>query len=99
MDDEDLLALLRDSTGLRQLLHHYAAVIELEAWQDRLMELDGATVKDLVMWHGTLLASGWLQQNTGAVPAVRPGAVLGCYRATRAGRQALQAAQEPAEAA
>ena len=85
MDDElDLLAEARD---LLRLLAHYAQYGEAdrEAWQDRLMELEGLSAKDLTRLHGELMAQGWIEQNTGVTPFVRPGVVAGCYRITAAG--------------
>ena len=48
------------------------AVPDREAWQDRLMQLGNAVPKDMVRWHGELLAYGWLEQNSGFVS---PGSV------------------------
>jgi hypothetical protein len=78
---------LRDSPELQRLLDHYvgACAADREAWQDRLMELEGVEVRELVRLHGLLIAFGWLEQNTGNVPVVRAGAVPGCYRVTAAG--------------
>ena len=39
------------------------------------MELEGAKPRDLVRLHGQLLARGWVEQNTGATPVLRPGSV------------------------
>jgi len=87
-DDFDVLAAMPE---LSRLLQHYAppAASDREAWQDRLMELDGVSAKDLTRLHGELIAQGWLEQNTGVTPFVRPGVVAGCYRLTSLGfRQA-----------
>jgi hypothetical protein len=92
---EDELDRLRNSTALRSLLEHYAAALAPEAWQDRLMQQQGLSPRELVVLHGELIAQQWLEQNTGVVAAVRPGTVAGCYRATRAGRRALVAAARP----
>jgi hypothetical protein len=76
-----------ESPDLRRLLDHYvgACAADREAWQDRLMGLEGVDAGDLVRLHGLLIAFGWLEQNTGNVPIVRAGAVPGCYRVTAAG--------------
>jgi hypothetical protein len=78
---------LRDSPDLQRLLDHYvgACAADREAWQDRLMELEGVETCELVRLHGLLIAFGWLEQNTGNVPVVRAGAVPCCYRVTAAG--------------
>ncbi len=83
----DELELLRDSVDLQRLLDHYVGVCtaDREAWQDRLMGLEGVEARDLVKLHGLLIAFGWLEQNTGNVPVVRTGAVPCCYRVTAAG--------------
>ena len=52
--------------------------------------------RELVKWHGELIAYGWVEQNTGVVPGVKVGAVLGCYRITPAGVRALKQAREAA---
>ena len=83
----DEVEALRDSVDLQRLLDHYVGVCsaDREAWQDRLMELDGVEARELVRLHGLLIAFGWLEQNTGNVPVVRVGAVPCCYRVTAAG--------------
>jgi len=60
------------------------------------MELEGSSTRDVVRWHGELLASSWIEQNTGVIPVLRSGAVPGCYRVTAAGRRALKRAQSGA---
>jgi hypothetical protein len=92
---EDDLDRLRNSAALRSLLEHYAVATDPEAWQDRLMEQDGLSPRELVALHGELIAQQWLEQNTGVIAMVKPGRVAGCYRATRAGRRALIAAARP----
>jgi hypothetical protein len=89
LDDMDRL---RAHEPLRRLLAHYAqaGAADREAWQDRLMELDGVEPPSLARLHGDLLAYGWIDQNTGALTAWRPGAVLQCYRATSAGQRTLR---------
>jgi hypothetical protein len=81
MSDE--LQTLTASEPLLNLLTHYAerAAPDRQAWHDRLMRLDRCEPRDLAKLHGRLLAFGWLEQNTGVLPA--------CYRATRAGIKAL----------
>jgi hypothetical protein len=86
----DELDHLRTCPELLRLLGHYtqAGAADPEVWQDRLMQLDGVEPPDLVKLHGLLLAFEWLEQNTGRIPAVRLGAVPGCYRVTAAGIRA-----------
>jgi hypothetical protein len=88
---DDLQPLL-DNQLLLKLLAHYAEAAgeDREAWQDRVMEMDGARPEDLVRWHGLLLAGEWIEQNTGVTPVLQRGAVRSCYRVTRAGRRALE---------
>jgi hypothetical protein len=105
----DELERLREAEDLGRLLAHYGqfAAADREAWQDRLMELADVAAKDLIGLHGELIAYGWIEQNTGAVSARKPGVVAGCYRITPAGLRALRLARtrraadedEPAEAA
>jgi hypothetical protein len=45
---------------------------------------------DLARLHGLLLASDWVEQDTGAATMPRPGVVGQCYRAPPSGRRALQ---------
>jgi hypothetical protein len=82
---------LRASPELFALLAHYAdrAGEDRQAWQDRVMEQEGLAPRELSRLHGELIASGWLEQNTGLAGA-RAGAVTGCYRATPAGRRAVK---------
>jgi hypothetical protein len=54
------------------------------------MDWQSGSTTDLTRWHGALLAATWVEQNTGATPAVAVGQVAGCYRVTAAGRQALK---------
>jgi hypothetical protein len=104
----DEMEQLNGSAELRRLLAHYAQLgaADREAWQDRLMEMDGVAPKDLVRLHGELIAFGWVEQNTGMTPGRKPGVVAGCYRITAAGQKALKRAlsgrpvyEEEAEAA
>jgi hypothetical protein len=83
---------LRDVKELCRLLTHYqeCAAGDRHAWQDRLLEMGGVEPRELVKLHGELLAYGWLEQNTGATPVLRPNAAPGCYRITAAGVRALK---------
>src|SRR5262245_49215840 len=87
---------LRESAPLVALLSHYAERArpatrqDQQSWQDRRMEQDDCTPRDLTLLHGELIAYGWLDQNTGETPP-RPSAVAaGCYRVTAAGLRALK---------
>lgn len=71
----DDLDRLRDNEVLSALLEHYAGFAEREAWQDRLMQLDGADRNHLVRLHGELLAFGWIEQNTGGARSTADGEV------------------------
>jgi hypothetical protein len=88
----DELQLLRDNDSLHRLLRHYgdAAGEDREAWQDRVMHLDGTRPDELARLHGLLLAGDWLEQNTGATPVLQRGAVPACYRITSSGLRALK---------
>jgi hypothetical protein len=81
---------LRDVQELHDLLDHYRrlAASDRHVWQDRLSEMEGVEPRQLVKYHGELIAYGWLEQNTGATPALQPGAA--CYRITTAGLRALK---------
>jgi hypothetical protein len=99
----DEVETLRGSPDLQRLLDNYVgAGADREAWQDRLMELEGVEASELVRLHGLLIAFGWLEQNTGNVPVVRAGAVPCCYRVTAAGVRTAKlihgGVQEDAEA-
>jgi hypothetical protein len=87
---DDEIQLLRDRPELFHLLAHYARLgaFDREAWQDRLMELDGTQPRDLTRLHGELIAYGWVVQNTGNTPVIKPGMVAACYRITPAGLRA-----------
>jgi hypothetical protein len=102
----DELDHLREDAYLEALLAEYAerGAADREAWQDRVMELEGVTADGLVKLHGSLLAYDWIEQNTGVTPILRSVAVSQCYRTTPAGRRALKLARlrredEEAEAA
>jgi hypothetical protein len=56
------------------------------------MELEGVERQGLVKLHGRLIAFGWLEQNTGAVPVLQQGVVRQCYRVTGPGLKALKKA-------
>lgn len=86
----DEIERLGAGTGLRRLLEHYAAAVEPEVWQDRVMRRADTTAKDLVQLHGELIANDWIEQNTGVVTAGPPGTVACCYRVTATGRRALR---------
>jgi hypothetical protein len=87
----DELDLLRNAPLMQYLLALYgdAAARDPEAWQERLMHVEGVEPRELVRWHGELLAAGWVELNVGQ---------RGCgYRATAAGMRALkQVGQQPA---
>ena len=85
MSDESIALL--GSESLLRLLSHYVewSAPDRQAWHDRLMRLDRCEPRDLSKLHGKLIAFGWLEQNTGILPA--------CYRATRAGVRALEEVQ------
>jgi hypothetical protein len=97
----DEIEMLSQQPGLIRLLAHYARLAEAdpEAWQDRVMEGDGQGALELIALYGMLLANGWLAQNSGVTPVLRPGQEPCCYRITTAGKRALRQAQcnEPVE--
>jgi hypothetical protein len=88
----DELDHLREDARLAALLQHYGekGAADREAWQDRLVELDGVPAETLVRLHGALLAFDWVEQNTGATPALQVAPVPQCYRITLAGQRALR---------
>jgi hypothetical protein len=92
----DELERLRNEKELCTLLQHYQQVgqADREVWQDRLAEMEGVEPRQLVKLHGELLAYGWLEQNTGLTPVLRPGAAASCYRITAAGVRALKQARK-----
>jgi hypothetical protein len=94
----DELDRLRKDKKLFRVLAHYVRLgaENRETWQDRLMELDAVQPKDLVKYHGELIALGWVEQNSGVVPGLRTGSVLQCYRATIQGFRALRRTQAEA---
>jgi hypothetical protein len=90
-DDVQLLA--EDGELLRLLaVYAQAGTADREAWQDRVMELDGVAVEGMTRLHGRLLACDFIEQNTGATPEIKPGRVAQCYRVTTGGVRALKQA-------
>ena len=91
---EEMERLTQDG-NLYQLLGHYAipGSDNRETWHDRIMELGDLSPMDLVHFHGELIAYGWIEQNSGVVPVLRPGAVPDCYRVTVAGLRAFKRTQ------
>jgi hypothetical protein len=91
----DELDRLRESEGLFRVLGHYAraGAADREAWQDRLMPGEDLPARELVKLHGELIAFGWVEQNTGVTPALKPGVVACCYRVTAAGLRAFKQAR------
>jgi hypothetical protein len=91
----DDLQRLRENEALARLLAHYAGLgaADREAWQDRLMDLDGVEPRQLVLLHGELIAYGWVEQNTGSTAVLKDGTVAACYRVTAAGIRALRQAR------
>jgi hypothetical protein len=84
----------------QRLLGRYAeaGAADRDAWQDRVMHLEGVEPRGLVKLHGELLACGWVEQNTGNTPALKPGVAACCYRVTAAGLRALRQARGAATA-
>ena len=91
---EDLERLCGDG-HLVSLLTHYAEAgsVDRAAWQDRVMELEGVGPKELARLHGELIAHGWVEQNTGLTPVLKPGVAAACYRITSTGLRALKQAR------
>jgi hypothetical protein len=87
---------LRQTKELYGLLEYYQerAGSDRQAWQDRVLEMEGVAPGDLIRLHGELLAYGWLEQNTGITALPRVGAALATYRITTAGIRALRQARE-----
>lgn len=84
----DEVQALRESADLHALLAHYiqAADSDRQAWQPRYSVLEGCEPRKLSRLHGTLLAEGWLEQNTGSIAP-------GSYRVTGAGVRAFRRSQ------
>jgi hypothetical protein len=95
----DELHVLQGSEYLSRLLAHYAlaGATNQESWQDRVMELGGVERHELIKLHGKLIAFGWIEQNTGAVPILQQGCVPQSYRVTGAGLRALKIAETKEE--
>jgi hypothetical protein len=87
----DELDRLRQVTAMQELLRRYQELArpDRQVWQDRITELDGLERGELVRLHGEMIAYGWLEQNTGSTPSLRPNAAPACYRITTAGIRAL----------
>ncbi len=84
--------LLRTDPYLLHLLTLYAAAgaADREAWQDRVMALDGVEPRRLSRLHGEMIAYGWVEQNTGATPVLKAGIAAACYRLTPGGLKAVK---------
>jgi hypothetical protein len=101
----DFSTRLRENAHLLSLLSHYAQIgaEDREAWQARLMQMDGLAPKDLTALHGELIAFDWIEQNTGHASFGPDGVLSACYRVTRQGLRdyrrlhGIEAAEEPAE--
>jgi hypothetical protein len=80
-------AISHDDPHLLSLLYHYAKLgsEDPEAWQDRVMSLDGLAPERLILLHGELLAADWVEQNTGRAFFRTDGTLAACYRATHKG--------------
>jgi hypothetical protein len=83
---------LRAEPRLFRLLDHYVTLgqTDREAWHDRVMEWEDGTATELTRWHGKLLASDWLEQQTGVTPHSVNRQLPACYRATIAGRRVMR---------
>jgi hypothetical protein len=83
---------LQNDGSLVRLLAHYAQVglKDREAWQDRVMEMQGLEARELTRLHGLLLAHGWVEQNTGMTPVLKREAAACSYRITGAGLRAMR---------
>ena len=83
----------RASEPLRQLLAHYTRLAEpnRDAWQDRLMSLDGIGAPALTKLHGLLIAMDWVELQTGHGNAT----FSTCYRVTGAGLRAIRQVLKP----
>ena len=89
---------LRDTPSLFDLLSHYAtlAAPDRQVWQDRRMQQDACDAREMTRLHGELIAYGWVEQNTGLTPVLKPGVAAACYRITSAGLLALKQARRHA---
>lgn len=90
---------LGESASLLDLLSHYAELgaRDRETWQDRVMELQGVAARELSRLHGELIACGWVEQNTGMTPVLKPGVAACCYRITAAGLKTFKRARKQAD--
>jgi hypothetical protein len=97
----DDLESLSGNAYLLQLLNHYATLgaADRTLWQDRLMKIDGLGPRDLHRLHGELIAFGWIEQNTGMTPVLKPDLAAACYRVTTHGLRALKMVSSGALAA
>jgi hypothetical protein len=88
----DELERLRECEALARLLDHYAQAggNDREAWQDRVMHLEGVDARELVKLHGELIAHDWVEQNTGMTPVLKAGVAACCYRITASGIRAAK---------
>jgi hypothetical protein len=88
----DDLERLRTSEPMRQLLTHHCRLADpnRDAWQDRLMSLDGVDARELMKLHGLLIAMDWIELKVGHLSAGTNSPVPACYRVTNAGLRALR---------
>ena len=95
-----------ENPHLVSLLSHYARLgaEDRSAWQDRLMQMDGVDREQLTTLHGELIASDWIEQNTGRAVLRPDGTLAACYRVTPQGLRefrrihGVEAAEEHPEA-
>ncbi|HEV8060263.1 MAG TPA: hypothetical protein VGP68_10340 [Gemmataceae bacterium] len=88
---EELEQIPEDSVLFRLLeLYANAGLDNPDAWQLRVMTLEGADDRRLSRLHGRLIAAGWLEFNIAAARAKNE--TMRCYRITAAGRRALRRA-------
>src|SRR4051794_31971395 len=87
---------LCETRSLFHLLAHYAeaGARDRETWQDRVMGLDSVSARELSRLHGELIAYGWIEQNTGTTPVLKPGVAACCYRITTAGLKTFKLAKK-----
>jgi hypothetical protein len=80
----DELGRLAADEKIMQLLSHYGdlGAENREIWHLRLRTIEGIDERGLVRLHGTLIAYGWVEQNTGGPSCA--------YRITTAGQRALR---------
>lgn len=91
---------IKKDSPLFTLLRNYAepGMLDREMWQDRVMDLNGLTGRDLSRLHGELIALNWIEQNTGNTPAVRANSAIGCYRVTTLGLRVYRKIEKAEEA-